>query len=240
MSLIKNLFLGKKEKILKDSPQAEEKLSIHSIEKDYYTSAGKIIEIPKYNLIGNFHESPNKTYIIAWGSSGLEDAGGYKKLGKFIYVLLKQGKIILTGAVSSPYSCQVANNGFFVVNGSTTGTELQSIFYAFDNCGNQLIKHHIGANIYNMGISENGNYCTCQSCMSNNEDGNMLYFFELNKGELIWKSEAFEWANNYVFDLTNKTISLVMKDGYKYRYSFKGEFIDIEKWRTDRITRSKN
>ena len=58
----------------------------------------------------------------------------------------------------------------------------------------------------------------------------------MEKGSLLWKlNPEVGWANSYYFDYEKMELHLVYKDKGIFRYSFEGNFLDKEKWETERI-----
>ena len=83
----------------------------------------------------------------------------------------------------------------------------------------KLIQYKYNANLYNNGLSKNGEFAVCQTGNSDNEDGNKLSFFDLDKRRLVWKIEPKpQWADNYGFDIEKEILSLYYEDGRTYRY----------------------
>jgi tetratricopeptide (TPR) repeat protein len=175
----------------------------------------KLISIGIY---GAFHSaSQNNKYLLAWvpGSGQI--------------VLLEGENIILNFKLNQPYDGKVSNNGNFVISDN-------AIFYGFDLNGNKLIKHNFQSNIYSCGISPDGDFAICQTFNSDNEDCNVLCFFDLIHDELLWKmGSETEWTNSYFIDEKEKLIRLTYEDGRQYKYNFNGEFLDFELLNKERI-----
>lgn len=204
---------------------------------DVFKISDDFIRFDKLDFFGPFHRSENGRFILAWSDydpkSGI---GGAREKGHGRYVLLDGGKIILQGKLERPNDGKVSNQGIFILNDWMFGEGLKGTFYAFDVKGKQLIRHKCEANLYNNGLSNDGQYAVCQTAHSGREDGNKLFFFSLQEKRLVWKCEPETgWAKDYRFDTAQQTLYLLYDEGRSYRYSFDGNFLDAERWGKERI-----
>lgn len=145
--------------------------------------------------------------------------------------------VVVSGRLERPHDGKVADNGVFIINDWMFGEGLKGTFYAFDRLGTQLVQHRFAANLFNNSIAKDGTFAICQCAFnSNTEDGGVLSFFDLLKGILLWKTQPEPgWADSYGFDLERKELILRYREKGEYRYSFTGQFIDKEKWETERL-----
>jgi len=139
--------------------------------------SGDFVSIDKLYFFGPSHRSENGRFILKWSDydpkSGI---GGARKKGHGRYVLLDGGKIISQGKLERPNDGKVSNQGIFILNDWMFGEGLKGTFYAFDAKNKRLIRHKCDANLYNNGLSNDGQYAVCQTAYSDGEDGNMLFF----------------------------------------------------------------
>ena len=205
--------------------------------KVIFETNGNFICIDELHFYGEFHRSQNGRFILAWSDYDPKSgAGGYRKKGYGRYILFDGDEIILKGKLGRPNDGKVSNNGTFILNDWMFGGGLKSVFYAFDVKGKQLIQHVCNANLLNNGLSNDGQYAVCQTCNSDNEDGNKLFFFNLKEKRLMWKHEPeIGWADDYRFDTEKQILYLVYYNGRSYRYNFDGKFLDAEQWEKDII-----
>ena len=157
---------------------------------------------------GPFTTSPNGSYTLTWD---------YEKS----YILLGKDEIILRGEIQGPSDGHVADNGNLVLNCIALSKNLGGTFYAIDRQGNVLVKKCFQANLFNNGISSDGMFAVCQTCNSDNEDGDKLSFFDLCTRKMLWtKPPESDWADSYEFDVNNGFLYLVYKDRSRYAYNF--------------------
>lgn len=188
-------------------------------------------------FFGSYSKSRNGLFTIAWSDSDkVNGIGGFRTSGEGTYLIAKNNEVVHTGKLQRPKDGKISNSGNFIINDWLFGEELKGTFYAFDNSDNLLIKHRFSANLYNNGISENGNFAIIQTCNSNSEDGNILCFFDLENKSLIWKIHPIiGWASSYHFDCKKKELHLNYQEKGEYRYNFNGQFIDNKKWESEKI-----
>lgn len=193
--------------------------------------------VDEIGFFGNYSKSQNGLFTIAWSdfdkASGI---GGFRTSGEGTYLIAKEDEVLHIGKLQRPNDGQISDNGNCIINDWLFGEGLKGIFYALDCSGKVLIKHRFSANLYNNGISENGRFAVSQTCNSNTEDGNILCFFNLEQYSLLWKTHpAIGWATSYIFDCDKMELQLDYKEKGIYRYSFSGEFVDKEKWESEKI-----
>jgi len=193
---------------------------------------------PLYDdIIGDKNASHNSKFTITCSdfceSSG---SGGFRNSGDGQYALFENGRRVLQGKLQRPNDGKVANNGTFIINDWMFGEGLKSTFYAFDRQGKIILKRYFKANLFNNGISQDGSFAVCQTCNSDNEDGNTLNLFALLTGNQLWQIKPETgWADSYEIDTVNSFLYVVHKDLGKFRYNFKGEFLDADNWKRNKI-----
>lgn len=189
------------------------------------------------HFFGQFHRSENGKYIIGWNDyDPASEIGGYRESGYGCFMLIEENKIILKGQIQRPNDGKVANNGNFVIADWLFGGDLNGIFYTFNKEGKFIIQQKVNANILNTSISPSGNYAIFQTANNNEDgDGNKLFLFKLNPVKLFWKLSPPFWATNYFFDEESNILKLEHDHQERYKFSFKGEFLDQEKYYTNRL-----
>ena len=193
--------------------------------KPQYSIEGSFLHMG--NFSGQFHKSPNGQFILAW-----ED----KYNNKGSYILLENGRVKLRANMTRPHNGMVSNSGAFVLN-DWTSENLNSIFNIISPDGESIVKKRFKANIFNIGISDDGQFSVCQTARSDDKsDSNKLCFFDVISRKLLWKrSPDTGWAESYRFDTDNKILYLVHGDNRAYRYTFDGDCIDLESFISYRI-----
>ncbi|MCF8011244.1 MAG: tetratricopeptide repeat protein [Clostridiales bacterium] len=236
MGFIKRL-LGIDEQSLKTNSTTNKGLNQN---KEYEIASNNFLRIKKIDFYGEFSKSLNGKYIIAWSDFDKKNGrGGFRNSGNGPFLLLEKGKIRYQSEVQRPNDGKVSNIGTFIFNDWLFGNKLSGKFYAFDKDGNVLIEHLFKANLFNNGISEDGQFAVCQTANASNKDGSKLFLFDLKRQTLISTFDPISGrANDYDFDTDNEEVLyLVYADNYKYRYSFTGEFLDYDNWNNEKIER---
>ena len=197
----------------------------------------RMIRVRSLDFHGSYSESANKKFILGWQDSDhTKGIGGFRESGEGTYILAENGKLRLKGRLQRPNGGNVADNGTFIINDWMFGEGKHGTFYVFDKEGVQLIKHRFKANFYNNGVSPDGKFAVCQCAGSDTADGNVLAFFDIETGALLWKKiPKSGWADSYDFDCEKKYLYLGYRDEGKFRYDFDGKFLDKEKWETEQI-----
>ena len=99
-----------------------------------------------------------------------------------------------------------------------------------------MIKKRFEANLNNNGISNDGRFAVCQTCFSDSPDSNILVLCDLSNGEERFRKPLESgWASSYEFDVKDERLYCVYPKIGKFAYSFSGEFLDSERWQTERI-----
>jgi hypothetical protein len=201
------------------------------------TKRGSFLDIESIGFSGLFTTSPSGRYTIAWcDADKASGRGGFREKGEGRYVLLDNDKVILNGKMQRPNDGHVADNGTFVINDWMFGEGTKGTFYAVDRQGSVLMRKLFRANLHNNGISPDGRFALCQTCKSDNTDSSMLSLFDLLDGEILWQKQPESgWADAYEFNLEKGFIYLVYRNLGKFAYNLLGEFLDEERWQTERI-----
>jgi len=195
-------------------------------------SSDEFVSVDDIDFFGPSSESCNRRYLVAWSdcdpSSG---RGGFRQEGPGTYILAEDCNVVAIGKAERPNDGKVADNGIFIFNDWMLGEGLKGTFLAFDKSGANILRHRFSANLFNNGISCNGEYAVCQLCNSDTEDGGVLAFFSLIDGSLLWKKvPETGWADEYQFNVEQRLLTLCYREMGKFSYHFDGEFIDQAKW----------
>lgn len=196
-----------------------------------------LVTIDEINFIGCFHKSLNNQYVVAYQDGNPGTAYGYRSDGLGNFLLIENDEIIVNGDMERPNDGHVADNGNFVLSDWKFSSNLIGTCCAFNKEGESLINETVNANLLNNGISSKGGYAVFQT--ANNEesdDGNKLFFFDLNNQKLLWKkSVKTGWAKEYQFDEDQGILFLFYDHNRCYRYNFQGEFLDEKLWQKERV-----
>lgn len=172
--------------------------------------------IPELNLYGaRSIISPNNRFKIIWSADGR-------------IFCFKKSKLTYEGKLDFPENGRVADNGTFVLSDRKRDLdEPNGMFYCFQSSGQEVVRYPLKAPIYSVGLSEDGRRAVCQTLNSPSEDGDMLCFFDLELGELLWKKPSeTAWADVYQIDMKHQKITLLYEEGVQYCYDFEGNFLD--------------
>ena len=206
-------FLKKKTKNSPDSPKLN------------YSTNGSSISIGDFK--GEYHQSPNSKFILAWNS--LSENGKY--------ILLERGKVKLQVKMKHLDNGMVSNSGVFIISDSTS-KGMYGVFNIINADGETLIRQRCRANIGSTGISEDGHFAVCQALESTSKsDSCKLFFFDIKNEKLLWKKtpetigSELNWAKSYRFDTKKKILYLIHDKSRIYRYTFEGTFIDSNLYR---------
>ena len=111
------------------------------------------------------------------------------------------------------------------------GDGLKGTFRAYTPDGSSILSFRFEANLYNNGISEDGQFAVCQLCNSSNDDGGTLALFDLVNGHLLWKRvPETGWASGYSFCVSEQRLTLHYSKRGAFDYDFSGAFLDRERW----------
>lgn len=143
------------------------------------------LRIRSRDFFDPYSRSPNGRYAIAWSDADRDGSvGGFRFRGEGEYLLVEDEAIRVCGRLQRPNDGKVANNGTFVINDWEFGEGLKGTFYSFDCSGSLMLSKHFSANLYNNGLSPNGEIAVCQTLHSDNEDASLLTLFDLSQDSL--------------------------------------------------------
>lgn len=190
-----------------------------------YSIKGNSISIGDFT--GEYHQSPNSKFILAWNS--LSENGKY--------ILLERGKVKLQTKMKHLDNGMVSNSGVFTIS-DLTSKGMYGVFNIINADGETLIRQRCRANLGSTGISDDGNFAVCQALESASKaDSCKLFFFDVKNKKLLWKKTPetigaeLNWAKSYRFDTKKKILYLIHKKDRVYRYTFEGTFIDSKLYR---------
>lgn len=210
-----------------------------SVKKIKRSRTGKAVYVEEDNFRSwRTFESSNKLYTLALMDADGQGNGGYRESGNGKYLLAKCDDVLLLRCdVERPMEGGIADNGSFVIGDTLFGTNTNSILYAYDLSGRSLLKHHLNANLINVGISDDGNYGVCQCAGGDEFDGDQLKLFDLNKGLLLWSCKPVGGlADKYDFKEGMLILIHCRREQAVYRHSLlDGSSPDHAKWETDRL-----
>lgn len=196
------------------------------------------IDIPGIDFHCHFYvKSEDDNFILAYNDEFFINIDGNRKRIQGELVFINTNRLFYVNFIERPNDGKLASNGNFVINDWMAGGNLNGIFYAFNSEAEVLIKRKFNSNLGNNGISESGHYAIVETLISDSNDQNKIFFFNLDNGKLLWERERD--AGNikiFEFDEPENVILISYEKGGKYRYSFKGEFLDKYKFMEERVT----
>jgi len=225
------LFNQKQEKIVTDEIK---KTSFVKPVDNLFEFRHGMFHIKSINFLGRFSESPSKEYVLSWMSGGYESGQPYNAR----YVLVSKEQIILTGEFERIGTGGIADNGNFVISSFTSDNKPKATFHGFNKEVEKLLRQTVRARLYNNGISPDGNFACCQTCHSDNNDANSLFFFDLSEKKLLWKgSPVGGQPDSYEFDTEKKLLYIIYEKYGRFAYDFSGAFLDKDKWENSYVNK---
>lgn len=196
-----------------------------------------LVDIPSLGFIGQACHSPDQTYLLAWADSDpSQRVSGYRTEGPGRFILIKGTEVLVQGRLERPNDGKVANTGVFVLNDWLLGEGLKGVFCAFRPTGQPILRHRFEANLYNNGLSDDGDFAVCQTCASPAPDGGKLTLFDLRTASPVSQTEPpTGWAVAYRFDVSRRLLGLEYRDLGVFNYSFDGQFLDAVRWEQAQI-----
>ncbi|MFU2192201.1 zinc ribbon domain-containing protein [Methanobacterium sp. MZD130B] len=216
--------------IFTDSENNETKLNVF-LDEEY-------IDIPDINFYSiSVIQSKDNKFILAYNDSHYDLRDGTKKLIKGKTIFINQNKLFLISSLTRPNDGKLAENGNFIINDWISFEhELSGIFYAFNSQAEVLIEKKFNSNLGGNGISKSGHYGVVETLFSNSDDQNKIFFFDLDNRKLLWERERDAGnIKKFEFDENENSLLISYEKSGKYRYSFKGEFIDKDKFIKERV-----
>lgn len=179
--------------------------------------------------------------MLAWADSDFEDKrGGSRDSGHGTYLLFVDGRLHINGRMERPNCGKVCDAGTFILEDWMFGNQLNGIFYAFNEAGEILVQKKFSANLYNSGLADDGSCAVCNTCVSEDEtDSSIVAVYDLQRR--IERSRFLPITgpgHTYTFEPEREIIHFLMQDGRDYRYSYDGDFLDVETWEKDRLERA--
>jgi len=199
---------------------------------------GRMARIPEIGFLGCYSKSPNEDFLLAWRDADPDGRrGGCRDSGEGDYYLVQNEQVIAEGRMERPNQGFVANNGNFILSDWRFGQGLSSTFYAFNRNGVQLLRREFDANSLNSGISQDGRFAVYMTAGGKTQDASKIFLFDLEDGETLWsKWPETGRPDSYEFDPAESIIWLVYRKKGRYAYSMTdGDFMDWERWETERI-----
>jgi hypothetical protein len=191
------------------------------------------LSIPAKGFYGAYVRSPNGRFRIAWRDPGPDSNDGE-------YMLIAGDQIICRGHMERPQDGKVADNGVFILNDWRASSDLTGTFRAFGEDGSVVLAQDFAANLFNNGLSQDGQLAACQTCNSDDEnDSAILAVFDLTRGKELYRFRAESgWPSTYAFSPDGQTLTLGYPNGEgEFAYSLDGAFLDRDVWIAARLRR---
>ena len=232
------LYIGRIQRQKEHTPIEQKHNKHNHIKKtEFLEIIGSIASIPSIDMFGMFSNSKNKDYTLVWSDADRTSGrGGHRTSGYGSYVLVHKESVVASGKLERPNDGKVANNGAFVLSDWRFGSGLKSRIHCYSSDGNELYRREFKANMYNVGIDDDGKFAVAQLCNSESDDAGRLVFIDLTKTKIEWNIiPVTGWADSYVFDNSEQQIGLEYNNSGTYYYSYSGVFLDVQKWYKDRL-----
>lgn len=194
---------------------------------------------------GEYVKSQNGKYLLTWLDGDFEkDILGSRESGNGILIFFEDNKYKYQLGLQRPNNGKIAENGTIVIEEWLFSDDLVGNCLSIDKKEKILINHRVNANLLNCAISKEGNYALFQTAMSeNHEDGNKIFFFDLNEKKLVWVRDNILFAHEkekggvkkYIIDEELNIINMYYNNNYIFKYDFEGNFIDEKKHKDLRL-----
>jgi len=190
------------------------------------------VAIPSLHFFGQYHTSPNGEWTVAWSES--------PNIGKSSTVVVQNNSSSqITCHLRSlvrPNAGHISNSGMFSIE-DWSSHNLSGVFSIFNANGDGEFSISLNANIFNSAISNHGLLAAVQTANNyDHEDGNKLTVVDIKNKEILFSvNPETGWADDYVFDESNKTIRVSLKDLGDFRYDSFGNFLDGEEYLSARL-----
>lgn len=181
-------------------------------------------------------QSHDGKYILATQDEYfiLDEKNNQRVGGKTVFIA--GDRLFLIDDIERPNDGNLADNGNFIVNDWMHSQKLCGTFYAFNSEAEILIKRKFYSNLGKNIISTSGRYAAVETYFSDSNDQNKIFFFDLNNRKLLWgKERSAGNIKEFEFDEDNSILLISYQKGGRYRYNFKGEFLDQNKFMKERI-----
>lgn len=184
----------------------------------------------------SFLITKNERFILAYNNGHYKVLDGINKFIKGEIIFINQNKLFLIKDLMRPHDGKLAENGSFIISDWMTAGEREGTFYVFNSEANVLIKKKFNSNLGKNAISESGRFAVIETLLSDSEDGDKIFFFDLVLGKLIWESvRSVGNIENFQFNENKKILTVSYGDFLNYHHTFQGEFLDEEKLEKERV-----
>jgi tetratricopeptide (TPR) repeat protein len=198
----------------------------------------KIVSIPSRNFFGEFSQSSNGIFLLAWRDRHYQvDENNYTSKVGGDYYLFENENLIVEGHLSRPNDGKISDNGTFILNDWDEAIAQCGTFLSFDKAGNLILARKFKANLLNNGLDDSGKYAVCQTCNAefDNDSGRLVVFSLEDASEISNSIPESGWANSYEFEIQQSIVKLVYstQSAFSYgvfAYGFDGAFVDREIW----------
>ena len=197
-----------------------------------FSFSDKFVDIPGYDMFGQFDRSPNGRFFLVWRDSYGLTRNGVTETVQGRYMLFDGERAVCDARMARPNDGKVSDTGVFILNDWGSGSNLSGTFFAFRPDGSEILRQDYQANLYNNGLSRDGRWAACQTCMApHSRDGNVLTMFDLQAGKerSRWMAES-GWPEGYEFTEDGSRVILTVRDVGKFAYSMDGAFLDRQAW----------
>lgn len=187
-----------------------------------YQSVKKIehISLKNIGLFGNCITSNNQKYKLCWGL----DTRQIALLENEEYVFTIDNLFYVTNA-------DIAENGTVIVSGSYNKESKSDTILICNKLGEKIFSQKVNSKIYNLSISESGNFCIVQNfnSMTSESDSGKLFIIDVVNQKIISKFvSVLGWADDYKFCEEEDKIQFIYSDN-TIEYSLQGECLEPNK-----------
>lgn len=145
-----------------------------------YTHKNITLEDENGHFYGEYNQSPNQKYIIAFDEGYIKDN---KPTGGQVYLIENQKKIFWKKRLERPNAGFVTNQGEVIIIDWTSSDELMGKLLIFSKQGKKVFEQIFESNIGGQDISHDGKELIITTC---NPD-NSIYLFDINNKKLLKK-----------------------------------------------------
>lgn len=186
------------------------------------------IEIDQERFSGQYNESENGKYIVAFQDGHMDSTRGKTTwINGEIILIEDEQKILWKKELERPNNAHVSNDGIVAVEDRHNPKELCGSLIIFNIFGNKLMEKRLNANIGASNISPDGINAVVTTC----KPENTIYMFEAKTGKLIWEykdrsvkaSLGIFFNNNKISFGTGKSLASVQ---IEYELTLEGRLTD--------------
>ncbi|HHY74082.1 MAG TPA: tetratricopeptide repeat protein [Bacillus bacterium] len=213
MGIFDFLFKSKQKNAHPEPKSPQEEIEVSEWDNEYYH-----ISLNEYDYRGKAFYSPNKKFIASGNKNRVVFVDVENKTVLFDYDIFKNVDFT---------SIRVTDHPFILVRDIISiGDNLTNDFYILNKRSDIVFRSNVNAHIYCMGISSDGKYACIQTC---NECEIIVYDIELQKIFHKWIPTINGLTSEINVDPFNMIITL-SQYGENFDYTFKGDFLDQQKW----------